>query len=142
MSAPASWLLIKSGWKVFAADGTEVGEVDETIGDENSDVFDGISIAFSALAQPRYARADQVASIEQGAVHLGLSHQEAAQLQPYLQPATSLDIKPGDHGGMGEAIAAETRKIESGIVEPTQSHEHPFNLFTRIAHLLRRMRGR
>lgn len=142
MTAPASWLSIKPGWKVFAADDEEVGEVDETIGDENSDIFDGVSIAFSALAQPRYARADQIASIEQGAVRLKLSREEAKQLQAYLQPATSLDIEPDDHGGMTEAIVAETRKVEGAIVEPTQRHEHPFNLFTRIAHFIRRERSR
>jgi hypothetical protein len=139
MAASVSWLSIARGWKVMAADGSEIGEIDEVIGDENSDIFDGISIAMSALGQPRYARADQVASIEQGSVRLSLTREQAAQLQDYLQPATSAEIEPDDHGGTLEGIAAEARKVEGEIAEPTQRQEHPFNIWTRIAHLTRRV---
>jgi hypothetical protein len=139
MAASASWLSIAPGWKVMAADGSQIGEVDEAIGDENSDIFDGLSIAMSALGQPRYARADQVASIEQGSVRLSLTREQAAQLQEYLQPATSAEIEPDDHGGMMEGVAAEARKVEGEIAEPTQRREHPFNILTRIAHLIRRV---
>ena len=31
MGDPASWLVIEKGWKVVAADGTEVGTVAETL---------------------------------------------------------------------------------------------------------------
>lgn len=142
MSASASWLSIKSGWKVLAADGTEAGEVDEVIGDEESDIFDGLSIATSALGQPRYVSADQIASIEQGAVRLSLTREQIAHLEEYLQPATSVEIEPDDHRGVIETIGADIREVESDILEPTQRHEHPFNFWTRIAHHLRRLRRR
>jgi hypothetical protein len=139
MSALVSWLAIRPGWKVFAADGSEVGEVDEVAGDERSDIFDGLSIATSALGQPRYVTADQVADIEQGAVRLSLSREQVAQLEEYLQPATSVEIEPDDHGGVIEGIEAEVRKVEGDIVEPTQRREHPLNVWNRIAHLIRRL---
>jgi hypothetical protein len=43
MADPVSWLVIRPGWKVFAADGSEVGEVDEIAGDDREDVFDGLA---------------------------------------------------------------------------------------------------
>ncbi len=142
MAAPASWLSIARGWKVVAADGKQIGEVDEVIGDPDSDIFDGLSIATSALGQPRYVRAEQVARIEQGSVHLSLGDAQAAQLEEYLQPATSAEIEPDDHGGAMEEIGAELRKVKGEIAEPTSRHEHPFNVWTRIAHLVRRALGR
>ncbi|HEV2998429.1 MAG TPA: DUF2171 domain-containing protein [Solirubrobacteraceae bacterium] len=142
MSARVAWLSIKSGWKVLAADGSEIGEVDEVVGDEHSDIFDGLSIATSALGEPRYVTADRVAEIEEGTVRLALGPEEVAQLEEYLQPATSVEIEPDDHRGVVEKIEAEFRKVEGEIVEPTQRHEHPFNLATRISHFVRRLRGR
>ena len=48
MADPVSWLLIEAGWKVLAADGSEVGKVDEVTGDSNADIFDGLAIATSS----------------------------------------------------------------------------------------------
>jgi hypothetical protein len=142
VSERVSWLEVKPGWRVLGADGSRVGEVDEVVGDEGRDIFDGLSIATSALGQPAYATAEQVANIEDGVVHLTLSGEQAHQLARYLQPATSLEIEPDDHRGAGEAIGAEARKIEGRVLEPTGRHEHPLNFFTRVAHLIRRTRGR
>jgi len=141
MSDPVSWLAIKPGWKVLSADGSEIGQVDEVTGDENTDIFDGLSIAVSALGQPRYVTAEQVAGIEQGAVRLSLSHEQAAQLAQYLEPATSERIEPDDHGGLAEKIAADVREVAGKVVEPTQRHEHPLNIWTRLAHFFRRLRA-
>lgn len=142
MASAASWLSIVRGWKVTAADGREIGEVDEVVGDRDSDIFDGLSLATSALGQPRYVPADRVARIEDGMVHLSLDSQQAANLEEYLQPATSAEIEPDSHGGTTEAIAAEARRVEGEIAEPTQRREHPFNVWTRIAHMVRRALGR
>jgi len=141
MSDPVSWLAIKPGWKVLSADGSEIGQVDEVTGDENTDIFDGLSIAVSALGQPRYVTAEQVAGIEQGAVRLSLSHEQAAQLAQYLEPATSERIEPDDHGGLAEKVAADVREVAGKVVEPTQRHEHPLNIWTRLAHFFRRLRA-
>jgi len=141
MGNPVSWLAIQPGWKVLAADGSEIGEVDEVTGDERTDIFDGLSIAVSALGQPRYATAEQIASIEDGAVRLTLDHVQAEQLAQYEQPATSVEIEPDDHDGLLDRVAADVRQVEGNIVEPTQDHEHPFNIWTRLAHLIRRQRS-
>ena len=141
MPDPVAWIMIRPGWKVLAADGSEIGRIDELVGDEREDIFDGISISVTALGQPRYIDAEHIGRIEEGEVHLSLDHEAAAQLPQYRQPATSLEVEPDDHGGIMETIGADVREIEGKLVEPTQRHEHPFNFLTRVAHFFRRLRG-
>ena len=86
MADPVSWFLIRPGWKVVAADGAEVGQVDEVTGDENADIFDGLAVATSLLGAPRYVPAEQVAAIEEGIVRLALSEHEVKELGEYPRP--------------------------------------------------------
>src|SRR5207249_1391340 len=102
MSDPVSWYMIRSGWKVLAVDGSEVGKVDEVAGDENADIFDGLAIATSALGKPRYVPSEQVAEITDGAVQLSLTREKVEQLGEYLEPATSAVIEPDSKGGIVE----------------------------------------
>jgi hypothetical protein len=80
--------------------------------------------------------------IEEGLVSLTLTAADVHGLETYKEPATSLRIEPGDHGGTREAIGSEARKVESMVVAPTQRHEHELGLVARAWHLLRRRRGR
>ncbi len=135
---PVSWLLIRPGWKVLAADGSEAGEVDEVAGDDNVDIFDGLAIATSALGKPRYVPSEQVAEITEGAVRLSLTQQQVEQLGEYLEPATSAEIEPESKGGIGESLGAEIREVEGELFAPTQRHEHSMNIWRRIAFFFRR----
>ena len=90
---PVSWLMIRAGWKVVAADGSEVGEVDEVAGDDTEDIFDGLAIATSAFGKPRYVPAEQIAGISQGVARLSLTREQVIQLGEYLEPATSAEIE-------------------------------------------------
>ena len=139
MTDPVSWLLIRPGWKVLASDGSEVGEVDEIAGDDTEDIFDGLAIATSALGKPRYVPAEQVGQITDGVVHLTLTPAEVEQLGEYLEPATSAEIEPESKGGVGETIAAEARELEGEVFAPIQRHEHPMNVWRRIAFFFRRL---
>ena len=135
---PVSWLLIKPGWKVVAADGVEVGQVDEVAGDDERDIFDGLAVATSAVGKPRYVPSEQVGEIVEGVVRLKLSGDEAAALGEYLEPATSARIEPDDRGGLGETIRADVREAESSVLARTQRREHSMNVWRRIAFWLRR----
>ena len=139
---PVSWLLIKSGWKVLAADGSEVGEVDEVAGDETQDIFDGLAIATSVFGKPRYVPAEQIGEITQGAVRLSLTREQVEQLGEYLEPATSERIEPADRGGVAESIGAGVREIEGKAFAPLERHEHSMNIWRRIAFFFRRKIGR
>jgi hypothetical protein len=139
MADPVSWLLIETGWKVLAADGTEVGKVDEVAGDSNADIFDGLAVATSALGKPRYVPAEEIASVEPGIVRLRLTRDAAEQLGEYLEPATSAEIEPDSKGGVGETLAADARKLEGKALAPTQKHEHSMNFWRRLAFFFRRL---
>jgi hypothetical protein len=139
MADPVSWLMIETGWKVLAADGTEVGKVDEVAGDSSADIFDGLAVATSALGKPRYVPAEEIASIEPGIVRLRLTRDRTEQLGEYLEPATSAEIEPDSKGGVGETLAADARKLEGKALAPTQKHEHSMNFWRRLAFFFRRL---
>jgi hypothetical protein len=121
--------MIRAGWKVLAADGSEVGEVDEVAGDDTEDIFDGLAVATSSFGKPRYVPAEQVAAISEGAVRLSLTRDQVVQLGEYLEPATSAEIEPDSKGGLGESLAADVREIEAKVFAPTQRHEHSMNIW-------------
>jgi hypothetical protein len=141
MTDPVSWLAIETGWDVLAVDGQHVGGVDEVVGDDTEDIFDGLAIATSALGKPRYVPAEQVAAITEGVVRLSLTREQVDQLGEYLEPATSAEIEPDSKGGIGEALESDLREIEGDIVAPTQKHEHSMNIWQRIAFFFRRLRA-
>jgi hypothetical protein len=138
MADPVSWLLIRPGWKVFASDGDEVGAVDEVVGDDTADIFDGLAIAESALGKPRYVPAERVAAIVEGAVTLALTREQVGALDEYLEPATSAAVEPDGGSGLGGEIAAEARELEGKAVAPIRRQEHSMNLWRRISHYFRR----
>lgn len=135
---PTSWLMIRPGWKVVAADGVEVGAVDEVAGDSSEDIFDGLAVAFGAFAKPRYVPSEQVGVITDGVVHLTIDHAQAEQLGEYLEPATSAEIEPESKGGAGETLHGDIREVEAKVVAPTEQHEHSMNVWRRIAFYFRR----
>jgi hypothetical protein len=135
---PLSWLMIRPGWKVVAADGVELGAVDEVAGDSSEDIFDGLAVAASAFGKPRYIPAEQVGLITDGVVHLTIGHAEAEQLGEYLEPATSAEVQPDSKGGFGEALHADIREVEGKLAAPTEQHEHSMNVWRRIAFYFRR----
>jgi Uncharacterized protein conserved in bacteria (DUF2171) len=94
LADPVSWLMIEPGWKVLAADGSEVGRVEDVTGDSNTDIFNGLSISTGMLSRPRYVPAEQVAGIVEGAVRLALSPQEIERLGDYDEPPTSSKVTP------------------------------------------------
>jgi hypothetical protein len=131
--------MIRPGWKVYASDGTEVGEVDEVTGDDGADIFDGIAVATSALGQPKYVPSERITSITEGRIDLSLTREEVEAEGAFLEPASSEVIEPADHHGLGESIGAEVRELEGDALAPTQRHEHPMNVWRRIAFFFRRL---
>jgi hypothetical protein len=141
MSDPVSWLMIKSGWKVLAVDGSELGHVDEVAGDDTEDIFDGLAVAGSALGKPRYVLGEQVGEITDGTVHLSLTREQFDRLGEFLEPASNEEIEPDSKGGLGESLAADVREIEGKVFAPTRDHEHAPNIWRRIAFFFRRFRS-
>jgi hypothetical protein len=139
VAEPVSWLMIETGWTVLASDGSDIGAVDEVIGDSSVDIFDGLAIATSAFGKPRYVPAEQVGEITEGTVRLKLTPQQVEQLDEYLEPPTSAEIEADNRGGIGESIGAEARELEGKLLAPTQKREHSMNVWRRIAFFFRRL---
>jgi hypothetical protein len=139
MADAVSWLMIETGWKVLASDGSEVGEVDEVVGDSSVDIFDGLAIPTSAFGKPRYVPAEQVGEITEGTVRLKLTPEQVERLDEYLEPATSAEIEADNKGGVGESIGAEARELEGKVFAPTQKREHSMNIWRRIGFFFRRL---
>jgi hypothetical protein len=139
MADPVSWLMIETGWTVMASDGSEVGQVDEVVGDSSIDIFDGLAIATSALGKPRYVPAEQVGEITEGTVRLKLTAEQVERLEEYLEPATSAEIEADNKSGLGESLGAEARQLEGKVFAPTQKRERSMNIWRRIAFFFRRI---
>jgi hypothetical protein len=137
---PVSWLMIRPGWKVYSADGAEVGAVDEVAGDDNADIFDGLAVAASALGKPKYVPAESVTTITEGRVDLSLTRADFEGTSEFLEPATSAEIEPGDHHGFGESVGAEARKLEGKTIHPVE-HEKPVGFVRRVYLWFKRERG-
>lgn len=83
MPDPVSWFLVERGWKVVGSDGAELGTIEETLGDENADIFDGLSVTTGVLGKPRYVPAERVGEIREGEVHLTVDREGFERLGGY-----------------------------------------------------------
>ena len=71
MGEPVSWFVIEQGWQVVGRDGSELGTVEETLGDSSLDIFDGLTVASGVLSK-RYVPSELVAEILEGSVKLSV----------------------------------------------------------------------
>jgi len=76
MPDPVSWMMIEQGWAVVDADGQEVGRVDEVLGEEGVDIFNGLQVLTGTLGKPTYVPAERVGEIVEGRVQLRLTREE------------------------------------------------------------------
>jgi hypothetical protein len=81
MADPVAWNMIERGWTVLDAADEEIGHVDEIRGDENADIFDGITISQGILSRPKYVPSEEVAEILEGEVHLSLARDAVEALR-------------------------------------------------------------
>ncbi len=94
MSDPVSWFLIEKGWAVRGADGSDLGTVDEVIGDTGEDIFNGLAVSPGFLRGARYVPAERVTTIVDGRVDLDLAGDEFARLDEHGHVPPSAEIRP------------------------------------------------
>jgi hypothetical protein len=80
---PRSWYVVEKGWKVQAADGSDVGTVHEVLGDETADIFDGLAVSRGLGSNPLYVPSEAVGEIVEGEVTLTLPGDQIDGLTPY-----------------------------------------------------------
>jgi hypothetical protein len=76
MADPVSWIMIEQGWTVVDSSGDEVGRIDEVLGDEEADIFNGLNIPTGARGKIAYVPAERVGEIVEGRVQLELTKNE------------------------------------------------------------------
>lgn len=76
MPDPVSWMMIEQGWEVVDSAGDAAGRVDEVLGDEGADIFNGLHVLTGVLGKRAYVPAERVGEIVEGTVHLLLTKDE------------------------------------------------------------------
>ena len=94
MTPPVSWFVIEKGWRVVGSEGSEVGRVDEVVGDADSDIFNGLSVSKGLLHRRRYVPAECVREIREGQVVLSLDRAGFDRLGAHEEPPPSEQIRP------------------------------------------------
>jgi hypothetical protein len=89
MPDPFSWKVVEPGWEVVAGDGSEIGRVDEVVGDLDADIFTGLKILTGLLGKAKYVPSELVGQIVEGRVTLTLSKEDAANLRDWEDVAPS-----------------------------------------------------
>jgi hypothetical protein len=95
VSEAFSWKEIEPGWRVFDAEGNEIGKIDEITGDPDADIFDGLTVGKNALDPARSVPAASVAEIREREVHLSLTRAGFDALPELAQPAAEEEPEPG-----------------------------------------------
>jgi hypothetical protein len=80
---PVAWIVVERGWEVVSSGGEKVGTVDEVLGDQNADIFDGLTVLPGRLKRPKYVPAERVDEIVEGRVTLELTKAEFEALEEY-----------------------------------------------------------
>ena len=91
---PVSWLVIETGWEVVGSDGGEIGKVDEIVGDDTEDIFNGLAIVSGLFDKARYVPSEIVGEIVEGRVQLKIPAAAAETLEEFEEPPASIQILP------------------------------------------------
>jgi uncharacterized protein YrrD len=91
---PVSWLVVEPGWKVVAADGEEIGQVEEIVGDSNEDIFNGVAVSTGLLGKAKYVPAERVAEIVEGEIRLDLPADAVEHLDDHDPQPPSEELRP------------------------------------------------
>ena len=84
-----AWTEVEEGWRIIASDGTDIGQVEQGVGDRDADIFEGFEVDIGR-GDDRFLSYEHIVSIVEGSVHVGLSpaaveelpvHREVASLQ-------------------------------------------------------------
>ena len=104
---PVSWLVIEAGWEVVGSDGGEIGEVDEIVGDDTEDIFNGLAIVSGLFDKARYVPSEIVGEIVEGRVQLKILAAAAETLAEFEEPPASIQILP-DKASVAERLEGTT----------------------------------
>lgn len=80
---PIAWPALGKDTTVLASDGSVIGKVARVIGDEDRDIFTGLTVTSGLFDKERFVPGEHVGAITHSEVTLDLSSSEAGELEPY-----------------------------------------------------------
>jgi hypothetical protein len=104
---PVSWFVIEPGWEVVGSDGGKIGKVDEVVGDDTEDIFNGLAIVSGLFEKARYVPSELVGEIVEGRVQLKIPAASAKTLEEHEEPPASIQILP-DKATVVERVEGST----------------------------------
>jgi hypothetical protein len=81
-----SWKAIERDAAVVSAEGAELANVVEIVGDRTADIFNGLVVVFGPLDVKRYLPAERVVAIWPRRVEVDLTAKQLDRLEPYDEP--------------------------------------------------------
>ena len=93
MADPVSWKIVERGWRVLAADGTDLGTVHEVVGDANIDIFNGLHVSPGLLKGSRYVPSERVIDIVEGELRLDVAAADFGNLDAAAAAPPSADVR-------------------------------------------------
>ena len=121
---PVSWLVIEPGWEVAGSDGAEIGKVDEVVGDDTDDIFNGLAIVSGLRGKVRYVPSELVGEIVEGRVQLKIPAASADTLEEYEEPPASIQIVPDK--------ATVVERIEGSTIDRVRADEDRVSFWRKL----------
>ena len=121
---PVSWLVIEPGWEVAGSDGAEIGKVDEVVGDDTDDIFNGLAIVSGLRGKVRYVPSELVGEIVEGRVQLKIPAASADTLEEYEKPPASIQIVPDK--------ATVVERIEGSTIDRVRADEDRVSFWRKL----------
>jgi hypothetical protein len=120
---PVAWTMIERGWKVYASGGEHVGQVEEIAGDENVDIFDGLSVETHLTDPDIYVPAESVGTITTDRVDLTITQDAFTGLSEYVEPASQIEIE-SEKAPFGTRIHQDVDNVLGEGDSPKELQEH------------------
>lgn len=95
---PVSWLMIEPGWTVVASDGSEIGRVEQVVGDAEKDIFSGLAISSGLLTglvgKARFVPSERIRSITERRIELDSPSDDVDRFADYEPAPAPEHVRP------------------------------------------------
>jgi hypothetical protein len=116
-----AWTDVQEGWRVLASDGSDVGKVEQAVGDRESDIFEGFEVDVEVMGPDRFVSFEHVVGIAEGHIRLDLTPAPVRELpEQHEQPSLELS---GEKASLNDRLRTDVHemagKIDDDRVEGT-----------------------
>ena len=125
-----AWTDVQQGWRVLASDGTDVGKVEQAVGDRESDIFEGFEIDIEVIGHDRFVSFEHVVGIADGHIGLDLTPEQVHQL-PDQHEVPSLEIS-GEEASLDDRFRTDVHEMAERVDDDLVGGTGKRNWFSRL----------